>query len=203
MSSRAIRPGRVIRASASLWLSNWADWVTFCILWVLCQFSIVLGPPATFALAQAAREAVLESRCQLPDLVAAARRYFGLAWAWMLPNLALGGLLAWAYAGSAALEGLGQGLVRAALLLVALAGFGLQFYSLPGLMLEDKPDLIRTWRATARLMGAVPWLSLSIGAFAVLVLLTATICVTPLALGIPGFLLILASEAVFELRALE
>ncbi|MCL4561558.1 MAG: hypothetical protein M1281_13215 [Chloroflexi bacterium] len=80
-----------IRSTTSIWVKGWTSWVTFCILWVICWLTIILGPPATFALVYAGRLSVLEVMPGLSELVSAARRSFGLAWLWMGLNLLAGG----------------------------------------------------------------------------------------------------------------
>ncbi len=190
-------PIPLVRTALVNWFASWPAWVTISTLWGLCQLSVVLGPPATLALAKGAYEASFELPVRLSELVAAARRTFCIAWLWAFAALSPGVLLGIIYLQSSQLPGGLRSLLQAACFLGGFIWFAIQYYSLAFLAAQPRPDILAAWREAVGLLRASP-LPFEVVVIALIVLFFSTLCITPLFLGIPGFLLILASQVLLN-----
>ena len=189
----APNPFHVIREAAAIWLAGWFQWVSRCILWVLCCFTVILAPPATFALAYAAHYAVHGVELSLGELAAAARQQFWQSWLWMFLNLAAAGVV-WAGAR------LGEGIAALgwAALALGLVWLVVQVYTLPLFMGQDRKSIFLALGNGARAAFSAPLFTAVAAGFALAVEAVSLLLVAPLALGGPGLVAVLATRAAFE-----
>ena len=190
-------PFRVIGRAVRDW---WRDWVTLAALnlaWLLCWLTVLLGPPATFALYEVAHQYVYGRSLELSATPALLRRYALKSWLWLLANLFVAGgvwLSLQAYAGGA---------VWAVALrtLCALAGalwLAVQFYALPYLLEQERLSLRRAWRNAFFTVLASPLYTLVVVGFALLLALVGVRTVALLFLGLAPLIAVLGVHAVAE-----
>ncbi|HEY3345759.1 MAG TPA: hypothetical protein VGJ97_12565 [Anaerolineaceae bacterium] len=189
-------PLRAIREASAIWIMNWLNWVNRCLVWLLCCLTVILGPPATFALFYAAHYSIHGAELTVGELAASVRAYFWQSWLWMLANLAVGaGLWGLAAAGSA----LGAGrAVGWAVALIGLFWLGIQYYALPIFMLQERKRIWRAWGSAARVAFSAPLFTLITFGLALVLGLVSLILVAPLAMGGAGLIVVLAAQATFE-----
>lgn len=189
---------KTIRSALEAWFGSWAAWVTLCILWVLCWLTVVLGPPATFALAQTANYAALGVEPNFQEALAAGKRYFGLSWQWMAANLAVGFIL-WAnrffYS---SFPGNVWTIARPVLVLLGLAWIVIQYFALAYLMVQERKNLLIAWRSALGLVWRAPGYALAASGFGLLVGLISLVLVAPLAVGGPALVALVANQAVID-----
>lgn len=80
---------RVIGHSVVHWWDGWLDMVMITAVWFLAQFTVVLGPPATFGVYYVIHNMINGEAMGVRGLIAGARKYFGTALLWGLINLAV------------------------------------------------------------------------------------------------------------------
>lgn len=180
------------------WWYYWVPLTVLSLVWLVSWLTLVLGPPATLGLLAAVR-AILQG--ETPSLSAwwqGVRRYAGRAWLWALLNLLLLWLLGtnlWFYAHwetplAAAMRWL-FGLVGVLWALI-------QFYALPFLLEQERPQLGIALRNGFYTLMAAPFYTLLIQGFAGLLILGSTLVMAPWFLGLPALLALLSHSAVVE-----
>ena len=178
----------------------WRDWVNMAALnlaFVLCWVTVVLGPPATFALYDAVHTYVYGRSFELRETPATLRRYFFKSWLWMLANaLVVGGI--WLnlqfYAGSARWVAA----LRVLSLLIGAVWLAVQFYALPYLLEQDRPSLRQAYRNALLTVLASPLYTLLMLGFVLLLVLISARFVVLLFLGVPPLIAVLGVHAVAE-----
>jgi hypothetical protein len=181
-----------IREALFAWLSSWYHWVNRCMLWVLCWLTVVLGPPATFALFYAAFYNI--HGAELPsigEMARAARGYFWQSWLWMLANAAVGALLWLVYRA-------GGTVVHWIAFLAGILWLAGQFYALPRFILQDEKNLLQAEREGFALAFSMPLFTLAVYGLALAVGLCSLVLVAPLPMGGPALVTVLATQAAFE-----
>ena len=162
-------------------LNDWLiPFVTVNFVWFVLSLSVVLLPPATVALADTAYRAYKGQTPDVREFLGALRRWFITGWLWAGANLILLGVAA---AAVVVLQenSFAIGFVGA---LAALA-LMVQFYTLPYLMLQERPNLILAWRNSLfTVLGDPLHLALNLG-IVVLILVPALILVAPILLIVP------------------
>jgi hypothetical protein len=186
---------QTIREASSIWIWNWMNWVTRSIVWLLCTLTVILGPPATFALFYAAHYSIHGTELTVRELAAAARETFWQSWLWMLANLAVGAVLGGVWAAGNAL---GVGLAaRWIAVLAGLFWLGIQFYALPIFMLQERKRIWTAWGSAYRAAVSAPFFTLLTGGLAMVVGAVSLVLVAPLAMGGAGLVAVLAAQATF------
>ncbi len=192
------RSFRVIKTSLAVWWHDWLALATLNLLWVLCWVTLVLGPPATFAVYRAAHMSVsgqvIDSRELLPFL----RRDMLKSWLWLLVNLlvAMGlwlnlqfylrfdsGWAAW---------------LRFVPMLAGGLWFALQLYALPYLVQQKTFSLRQAFRNALFTVLASPLYSVVLVCFTGLLLYAGSRLVFLFFLGLPCLIAVLGTCAVKE-----
>lgn len=186
---------RVIRTSLVLW---WGDWLILAALnlgWVLCWLTVVLGPPATFALSYAAHLVVRGQTVELLEVARSLRRYLLKSWLWMLANL-LVAMGVWLNL-QVYLKSGGAAWLVVPLLLGALWA-SLQLYALPYLSEQGRFSLRQAFRNALFTFLASPLYSVVLVCFVGLALYLGTRLVFLFFLGLPCLVAVLGACAVKE-----
>jgi hypothetical protein len=126
----------------------WEEWILlilFNLLWLLAWLTILLGPPATFAVYHVAHRTVEGRKILFGDLLAGIRRYFVLSWLWMLANLFVVLVLFYAYLFYAEGTHLLAQIAQMIMLVGLLVWVALQFYTVPSLMAQEEKSLRLAW----------------------------------------------------------
>ena len=191
-------PFRVARRALVDW---WRDWVAMAavnLAWLVCCATIVLAPPATFALYHYVREVQRGRGAGPREMLAVGRRRFLKSWLWALAN-AFFGLLVWA---SVVFYSRVDAPIAVAVYIVLAVVVGLwlavQFYALPYLEAQDEPNLRQAHRNALFTALASPLYTFVLFAIAAFV---AALCFRLnflIFLGAPCFVALLATHAVLE-----
>lgn len=188
----------VIRSAIREWWNAWVGLTALSLAWLLCALTVVLLPPATFALYRAAEQTVRGRGYAAGELWSFAWRRFGKSWLWLLVNAAvlLGVWLNLAY--YARLSGTAGTVLSWLTILVGAAWLLLQCYALPYLMLQGEPRLRLALKNAALTVLASPLFSLIVlGAAAALAYLSFRLPLL-LLLGAPALFAVLGVHAVLE-----
>jgi uncharacterized membrane protein YesL len=188
----------VIRTSLGQWWAHWLSVALLNLAWALCWLTVVLGPPATFAVYRALHLVVSEQRVSPGELLGFLRRQFVKSWLWMLANafVAAGvwaNLLFYAQVEAAWAE-----LLSLFPLAVGALWLAVQFYALPYLMEQDAPSLRRAWRNALLTLLASPLYTATLLLFGALLLAASLRFALLFLLGVPCLLALLGTCAVSE-----
>jgi uncharacterized membrane protein YesL len=189
---------QVIFRAVVHWWDDWFGLAGISLVWTLCWATVVLGPPATFAIYAMESRYIRGDRPALREMVALGRRYFVKSWLWMLANLLviLGLVSNWQF--YSRFEGSWVGLVQ--FLTLVLSGLWLltQWYAVPYFVIQEKSSLRLAWRNGLFTVLAAPGYTLVLVLFAAVVGLVSTVAIAPLVLGGLAFIAILGCQAVQE-----
>jgi uncharacterized membrane protein YesL len=180
-----LRPLQLVIIDLSDWLF---PWVALNVLWVVLSLTVVLAPPATAALFDAARRAY---RNQPPDLrrfLRDLRRWFLPAWLWALPNVVVfAGLFLLARAAYP------SEIPLAIIAVLAFLAVLLQFFFWPYMVLQEQPHILRALRNSA--FTALGDLVYTLGylVLSAFLLLTSAIVIAPLLLIAPVLLALMTT----------
>lgn len=186
---------RVLRLSLLLWWANWLVLAALNLGWVLCWLTIVLGPPATFALSYAAYLVVQGKSLEFTDIARSLRRYLAKSWLWMFANL-LVTVGIWLNV-QVYLKTGGVAWLIVPLLLGALWG-SLQLYALPYLSEQAAFSLRQAFRNALLTLLASPLYSVVLICSVGLALYVGTRLIFLYFLGLPCLITVLGACAVKE-----
>lgn len=193
-----LAPFRVLRSGLVTWLVHWYGWVPLCILWVLCWVTVVLGPPATFAIVYGANASVHGILPNLRTLAAEGKRYFWLSWAWMGMNLLAAAFL-WAV--HFLFQRYFPQTSQVSNWVIGIAAFlwwTVQFYTLPYLIIQDRKNLWIGLRNGGLAVFSAPFYTLILAGAGLLLAGMSLVLVAPLVLGGPALAAVLANEAALQ-----
>ena len=86
-------PLQLLARALALWWREFAFLILVNVIWLICQATVVLGPPATAALAGVAQRVLDGELVDLGDFWRGLLREFGPAWKWGLAQLVVYGVL--------------------------------------------------------------------------------------------------------------
>lgn len=193
-----LKPTQVISRAFVRW---WDDFINLAVVSTVLLVSwatILLGPPATFGLFYIASDLARGESQGLKGMLEGARRYFLKSWLWMLANLFVivtayenylfYGRMSWEFAW----------VIQDVVLLVGGLWIGIQLFTLPYFMYQEKPSLWTAWRNALFTFLASPGYTLVLWLVVLIVAALSIITILPVLLGGAGLISVLASEAVRE-----
>ena len=196
MKSRFPASWQVIGRSCVDWWDSWFDMLGVVVVWLLAQFTIVLGPPATFGLYYVVYHLVNGESLGIRGLIEGGRKYFGAAWLWNIINLVM---LVTLYF-NVAFYGQFQADWRYFLQIffVILIGIWLagQFYALAFFHEQVKGHILIALRSGVLMALATPFFTILLMVFAALVVIICAGTILPVFLGFPALVPILGARAV-------
>ena len=191
-------PVQVIGRALRDWWDDWVNMAVLNLLLALAWLTIILGPPATFALYYVTNHLAHGQSLGPNGLIEGGRRYFMTSWRWMLLNLAVVVVLGVSYIFYSSLSAVWADLLQAALILVAVAWLVVQFYALPYLMEQKEQRIGLALRNGLFTALAAPGYTFVVAGAAALVAVLSIGTVAPLFLGGPALLASLGNRAVVE-----
>jgi uncharacterized membrane protein YesL len=189
-------PFKLTWQAVRLWLEELATNVVINLFWVLSWLTIVLGPPATFSLFQVTRTVVEGYFPTRKDFLDGIKRYFAISWLWMLVNLVVLALFAINLSFYGNFQARWSTYVQGMFVGLLLLWLGIQFFSLPYLIIQEDKSLRVAWKNSLLTLLASPIFGLIVGVFAFLIILLSIFIVVPIFLGAGSLLAILANLAV-------
>lgn len=136
----------VIKNATLNWWHDWVNQIVLNVLWALCWLTIILGPPATFALYEAGSELVRGTAVNLSELVISGKHHFRQSWLWFLANLAAATALLSNYLYYRQLPQAWAVWAENFVIILTVYWVITQFYALPYYMLQTEKSLRLAWR---------------------------------------------------------
>jgi hypothetical protein len=192
------RPFRVIKGALVQWWDDWNSWLVLILVWLLCWFTIVFGPPATFGIYFLANRAVQGHAPDLRGLGEALRRYFVRSWAWVLTNLAVMVIFLVNVLFYGHMQQVWAFFLRGLFTFFGFAWLGIQLYALPFIMLQEKDSLLLAWKNGVYTAVASPGFAALIWLVSFLIIALCFLTLIPFMLGLPGLIAVIGVHAVNE-----
>lgn len=188
----------VIKTSLAVWWCDWLVLATLNLAWVLCWVTLVLGPPATFAVYRAAQLSVSGQVIDFRELLPFLRRDLPKSWLWLLVNLLIAMGLWLNLQFYLRLDSGWTAWLRFVPLLAGGLWFALQLYALPYLVEQESFSLRQAFRNALFTALASPLYSVVLVCFTGLLLYAGTRLVFLFFLGLPCLIAVLGTCAVKE-----
>jgi len=186
---------RVLGRSVVDWWDGWLDIVMITFVWLIAQFTIVLGPPATFGVYYVVYDMVNGQATGVRGMIEGARKFFGKAWLWGILNIVAAVVLYVNFVFYSNLESTWSLSLLIVVGMLALLWIVTQFYALAFVM-EQQDQRLRIALKNGLLTGmASPFFSLVLLLVVALVVALSVGLVIPLFLGLPGLIPFLGFRA--------
>jgi hypothetical protein len=189
----------VIGRSVVDWWDAWLDLVGAVLVWLLAQFTIVLGPPATFGLYYTAHRLInngesLGGR----GVIEGGRKYFGMSWLWVLLNVIAMTITYANFQFYGTFDNFWAAYAQIFFLMVGFIWIVVQFFALAFLMEMKEKKLLLAIRNGFFASMASPLFSLFVILFALFAVLFSAVLVLPVFFGVPALVPILAVRAMYN-----
>lgn len=170
MEQATSNPFIVIQKATLNWWHDWVNQILMNIIWALCWVTIVLGPPATFALVYVSDELVRGTAVSPRELYESGKKHFVKSWLWMIVNLAIGFGFVSNYLFYQELNQSWAPWAEAIVIVLAIYWIATQFYAIPFFLLQDKQSLRLAWRNALLTVAKAPVFTLVILLYAAIIL---------------------------------
>lgn len=186
----------VIQQSFVSW---WYDWVTVAVIniaWVFCTLTVVLAPPALFALVASTRELLYGRSIEFGDFVRHFKRNVWLGWRWAIINIVVivPGIISLIFYSRLqpplAMVPVGATVTVLVLWLIT------QAYAVPYLLWQDERRIFTALRNGFVTFVSAPLFTVIVLAFGAFMLVTSIVFVAVFFLGGPAFLAVLGNHMV-------
>jgi uncharacterized membrane protein YesL len=191
-------PLQVVVQALRDWWDDWINMAIIGLIWCVCWFTVVLGPPATFGLYYVTNQLAHGRSLGIRGFLEGGRHYFLKSWLWMLLNLVVAVVSVvniWFYG---QLDADWAAIVQVILLFLGLTWLVVQFYALPYLMEQEKESLKLALRNGLFTFLAAPGYTAVLAGLAALIAVLSVLLVAPLLLGAPCLIAALGNRAVRE-----
>ncbi|GAB4488222.1 MAG: hypothetical protein Fur0016_00340 [Anaerolineales bacterium] len=189
-------PLRTILVAFFNWWDDLVAQSVMSLVWSVALLTVFLAPPVTFGIYYVQSQYIRGENPGLRGMLEGARRYFLKSWQWMLVNLLLVGVLYASFQAYGLLGGLSADLGRMFSLFIALFWLTMQFYTIPFVMIQERPSLRLAWRNSFFLVMASPIYLLALFLFLFLYGVISLLLVFPVILGWISMVSILGAQAV-------
>lgn len=190
---------RVIGRSCVDWWDSWLDMVLVTGLWFLAQFTIVLGPPATFGFYYVVYHMKKDGEALgVRGLIEGARKYFWKAWLWGLLNLAVYVTMAVNFNFYSSLTAWWGLYLLIVVIMIAAYWTSSQFYGLPFFMEQEEKSIRRAlWNGFLTSLAA-PFFTLIVMAAVLLDLLISVGLIIPFFLALPALIPFMGINSLYD-----
>ena len=189
---------RVIGRALVDWWDGWLDLVGAVLFWVVAQFTIVFGPPATFGLYYTAYALVNGESLGWRGVLEGGRKYFKKSWVWLLLNALVLTLTYTNIQFYGQFDSIWAGYVQIFFLMAVFIWGIVQFYALAFIMEMQEKKLRIALRNGFFAGMASPLFSFLVAGFGVIMLMFSLILVLPVFFGLPAVLPLLAVRAMYN-----
>ena len=191
-------PFRIARHALVDWWRDWVAMAAINLAWLVCCATIVLAPPATFALFHYMREVQRGRGTDPRELLAVGRRHFVKSWLWFLANVLFGGLVWVSLVFYSRIEAPVAVAVYVVLFVVVGLWLAVQFYALPYLVVQSEPNLRLAHRNALFTALASPVYTLVLLGICAFVAALGARLIFLVFLGAPCLIAMIATHAVRE-----
>lgn len=188
----------VLRSAFTRWWAEIIQLAVLNVIWLGCQLTVILGPPATatmYAVAQRLAEGeLLYPREVWTDF----RQVFWRAWQWGLANLAVGGIALGNFYAYQGFSGTGWGLLKLLWGAVLLWWLVVQVFYWPFFYQQEDRSFRTTLTNSAKLLLTHPGFGLFIGLFSLALTVTGVLFGLPLGVTLMAWLALIGTYAVSD-----
>jgi hypothetical protein len=185
----------VIGHSIVDWWDGWIIMILMTILWLLCQITVILGPPATFGLYYAVHEMLGGVSVGVPEMILAGRKYFKQAWIWGAFNLIVLFIFMTAFRFYISIQTWWGNALQILVMILAFLYLSSVFYGLP-YFIELEPKSLRVALQNGLYTTlAAPFFTLILFTSTALILGVSLLLILPIFLGFPAVIPILGFHA--------
>jgi uncharacterized membrane protein YesL len=140
--------------------AEWGRELVMSLIWIVSVVTIILGPPATFALYEQNKR-LAEGAVPSPrDMLRGFKTYFVVSWLWFLANIVVVIVTFFSFFFYLSLETTWGIMLAGFIAIVALLWATLQLYTLPIMMWQEKQSLRLAWRNGLILLLQAPLVSI-------------------------------------------
>ncbi|HSV85825.1 MAG TPA: hypothetical protein VLH85_04565 [Levilinea sp.] len=170
----------------------------YSIIWLLLSITVIFFAPATFAMAYIVAEILDETVPEPRVILRSLFTFFLKSWGWFLGNIFVTGLIwvNWSFyhgIGTIWSDGLSWFVAS-----IAVLWFGIQFYTLPFYIIQEKKSLFLAWRNALFAALASPGYAFVLWVVCALLIAASAFLVLPIMLGAPALIMLINSVAVRE-----
>ncbi|NIM94075.1 MAG: DUF624 domain-containing protein [Anaerolineales bacterium] len=175
---------RIVRSAFRIWWDNLVHMTFFNTLWILAQFLIITGPPATAAM-YALTVQFMERDLIVPkDFFLALKSMFLPAWKWGALNILIFAILVMNFAGSIFQEGEIWFCLRGIWIVMGILWYILNLFYWPLWLSEHDQRLINTYRNSLVMLLRMPMLVITISVISAVLIVASIVLLFPLALAL-------------------
>ncbi len=191
-------PLKICWRSLVTWWDDWVNLAVISLVGLVCTITIVLAPPAIFAMFAASNELVRGASPNVRGFLENVKRYFLPAWGWALVLIFIGSVLYANLLFYATLQQSWTFWLQFFLLFVWLTWMASQLYALPYYIIQEKQSILLAWRNGIFTLLASPFYTLVITLVALIWLAVCIGLILPLLLGGAFFIAILGCTSIQE-----
>lgn len=191
-----LAPLRVARSAFITWRDDALNLLILNLACIVCTVTVLLAPPALFAIYDATQQLVRGAAPNLKELYLGLRRYFFISWLWLLANVLCLLVLAANVMFYSRIDATWALYVRTIFLGLVLFWLAMQFYAIPYLMFQDTKSLRIAWRNAFLTILASPGYTLVLLFISLLLLVLGVTTAIPFVLGMLTYIPILGNQAV-------
>lgn len=192
---------KALRVIGNALVDWWYSWVTLTLInvvWVACCVTVVLAPPATFALFYAAHDLVQGRGVSLGDFARGIRLYFVKSWLWGVLNIVAAVLFYANLRFYGSIEAQWSALVLMLSLALLVLWIMVQIYTVAYIMFQEQPSLRTALRNGLFTLLASPIYSLIMALFVGAVIFLSVNIVVVTLIGGPALISVLGNRAIRE-----
>lgn len=177
---------------------GWLELELMTLVWLVAQFTIILGPPATFGLYYAVNSMVNGESIGVRGMIAGAKMYFGKSLLWGLINIVFIGLTSlnlWFYGN---LKTGVSPILWGIIFVMGITWFTMQFYALPFFFEMEKKQVLLAMKNGLFLALATPFYTFVLMLFAALAVALCVVLVLPIFLSVPALIPLLGTRGIMD-----
>jgi uncharacterized membrane protein YesL len=198
MKDRAPVWSRVIMDAFKDWYDDWVNMLVINFIFLLCWATIILGPPALFAMYDVSGS-LAYGKSQYPrDMISAMRKYFLKSWQWFILNLVISAIIVVNFFFYRTVRSDWALFVQALFIFLGILWLVIQFYALPYMMEQEEKSLKTAYRNGLFTILGAPGYTFVVVGFAAFLAGLSIITILPIALAAPTLIASIGSRSVRE-----
>lgn len=182
-----MNPLRIITDTISLWWYHFVTILWLSVLWLVLQFLVVTGPPATAAFYAMMQDSYDRQYWDIRDYFSAFKEMFWPAWRWAIVNIIIVGLgyfnLSYYVEGNTIWV-----ILRAVWAATLGLWFAVNLFFWPFWLAQEDRSLRNTWSNAGRFLMLHPLTAVVLAIISALLLAISTITLLPYLLGVAGLI---------------
>ena len=182
---------QIIKGAFGIWWDTLMHLTFFNMLWVLAQFPIITGPPATAAMYALAARFIERDLIVPKDFFVELKRMFLSAWKWGALNILIVGLLVMNFVSSVGEQGEIWFCLRYVWMILGVLWYMLNLFYWPFWLSQDDQRITNTFRNSFMMLLGMPLTIVTISVICAVLILISFVAIFPLALALMVWLSII------------